>query len=307
MANTGNIIVTERDTNPFSPTYDTTRQRTYTDWIHCIPSGYKWAWTVWDGYGQDGYISCGSGGTTITASEVKYATDAYDEFYDMLRYKSISIGNCVTAIEDNAFESVKHYDVDTLYIPANVLTIGELAFQVCGDEHAQGPKTIEIHSATIGNSAFRYCHKMTTLILGNEVSSIGEFAFYGCDSLTSATIPNSVTTMGQSVFALCSSLTDITFSSNISYIGLNCCGGCTSLRNVTIPDGVGSISAYSFDGCTSLESVTCMATTPPTLHSTSFSNTNSTFTIYVPASSVSAYRTATNWSTYASRIQPISS
>jgi len=44
------------------------------------------------------------------------------------------------------------------------------------------------------------------------------------------------------------------------------------------------------------------ATTPPTLGASAFNNTNDC-PIYVPCSSVSAYKAASNWSTYASRIQ----
>ena len=43
-----------------------------------------------------------------------------------------------------------------------------------------------------------------------------------------------------------------------------------------------------------------MTATPPTLGANAFNNT--TCKIYVPDASVSAYKAATNWSTYASRI-----
>ena len=90
-------------------------------------------------------------------------------------------------------------------------------------------------------------------------------------------------------------------------IGNNAFTGCTRLTSVTIPDSVRSIGSYAFDGCIGLTSVTVNATTPPTLGGTSvFSNTNSC-PIYVPSGSVSAYQTATNWSSYASRIEAIPS
>lgn len=78
----------------------------------------------------------------------------------------------------------------------------------------------------------------------------------------------------------------------------------TMLSSVTIQRNVSYISTKAFYGCTGLTSVTIEATTPPSLGGQVFDYTNNC-PIYVPAASVSAYQTA--WSTYASRIFPISS
>ena len=78
----------------------------------------------------------------------------------------------------------------------------------------------------------------------------------------------------------------------------------TSLTSVTIPSGVTSIGVAAFNGCRGLTSVTVNATTPPTLGKYVFTSTNN-YPIYVPSESVNAYKAATNWSTYASRIQAI--
>jgi len=43
MANTGNITVTEKDINPFSPTYNQERTRTYQDYERCsLGTNPKW-------------------------------------------------------------------------------------------------------------------------------------------------------------------------------------------------------------------------------------------------------------------------
>ena len=116
------------------------------------------------------------------------------------------------------------------------------------------------------------------------VTTISDLAFYQSANLTSVDIPSSVTIIGKQAFYSCSSLT-----------------------SVTIPSSVTSIGAYAFNFCNRLESVTVEATTPPTLGYMAFDFTSANLVIYVPAESVEAYKTASYWSTYASRIQAIPS
>ena len=82
--------------------------------------------------------------------------------------------------------------------------------------------------------------------------------------------------------------------------------GWTSLEEVTckIPDGVTSMS-HAFEGCTSLKEVTFLHTTPQYYDDTLY-GCSSLETIYVPDSAVSAYKTATGWSQFASKIKPLS-
>ena len=86
----------------------------------------------------------------------------------------------------------------------------------------------------------------------------------------------------------------------------NCFRDCPYLTIVTIGTGITSIGDGAFRDDSYLEVLTIKATTPPTLSTVnSLSGTNPNLVIYVPAGSVNAYKTATNWSSYASRIQAI--
>ena len=122
---------------------------------------------------------------------------------------------------------------------------------------------------------------VASIEIGDCVTSIGNNAFINCTSLTSITIPNSVTSIGNNAF-----------------------NSCLSLSSVTIPNSVASIGGDAFWGCNHLTSITVEATTPPTLGSLAFDDTNDC-PIYVPCSAVSAYRSASGWSDYASRIHGI--
>ena len=53
------------------------------------------------------------------------------------------------------------------------------------------------------------CSGLTSVTIGNSVTSIGDLAFSWCSGLTSVTIPNSVTSIGNDAFYECSGLTDI--------------------------------------------------------------------------------------------------
>lgn len=48
---------------------------------------------------------------------------------------------------------------------------------------------------------FGYCSGLTSVTIGNSVTSIGAWAFTGCISLTSITIPRSVTNIGNEAFS----------------------------------------------------------------------------------------------------------
>lgn len=74
------------------------------------------------------------------------------------------------------------------------------------------------------------------------------------------------------------------------------------LKTAVIPDTVTSIGDSAFSSCLNMAAVFCMATTPPALGIGPFYNTNDC-PIYVPSASVSAYQSATGWSSYSSRIQ----
>ena len=144
---------------------------------------------------------------------------------------------------------------------------------------------------------------VTTLNIPDGTTKIGAYVFYGCYSLTNVTIPNSVTTIGNYAFYFCSRLTDVTIGSGVTSIGESAFGY-SGLTNVTIPNSVTTIGGNSFSNCSALTAITILATTPPTLTSSAFYDTNNC-PIYVPAESVDAYKTATNWSKYADRIQAI--
>ena len=206
----------------------------------------------------------------------------------------------ITSIGESAFQYCT--SLTSVTIPSGVTSIGQSAFYNC-----KSLTSIEIPNGvtSIRDYAFQYCTSLTSIEIPNSVTSIGQSAFYYCTSLTSIEIPNGVTSIGQSAFYNCTSLTSIEIPNGVTSIRQSAFQYCTSLTSVEIPNSVTKIETNGFYNCQSLASVTVKATTPPTLGFGVFYNVSSNLVIYVPAESVDAYKAATNWSTYADKIQAI--
>jgi hypothetical protein len=116
----------------------------------------------------------------------------------------------------------------------------------------------------IGDSAFEKYTSLTSVTIGNGITTIGQRAFYYCYSLTSVTIPSSVTSIGASGFEKCSSLTSVTIPNSVTSIGNAAFQSCSSLTSVTIGNGITTIGYWTFWYCTSLTSITFLGLVAPT-------------------------------------------
>ena len=231
-------------------------------------------------------------------------------------YKTVKISDSVTTIESNAFQDLKVFEGGK-----NITTIGDSGFTYCSSLTSIAIPKIE----RIGNRAFYGCDGLTSVQLGDSLISIGDYAFSGCSkaftslelkngvivgdyafarcgTLTSATIDTN--SIGSGVFEECTALNSINIGSSTTIISDNMFSNCYSLRSVTIPDSVTSIGYYAFGYCKDISSITINAVTPPTLREGAFYGIYN-YIIYVPSGSLEAYKSASEWSGYADRIQPI--
>ena len=154
------------------------------------------------------------------------------------------------------------------------------------------------------NNGKVYCNMLQAVQIGNGVTSISIYAFQHCYSLASITIPGSVTIIGSYAFQYCYSLASITIPDSVTGIGGYAFSSCYSLASVTIPDSVTSIGNSAFSSCYGMAEYHLKPTTPPTLSSTdALNNIPSDCIIYVQKGCLEAYQNATNWATYADRMQ----
>lgn len=163
------------------------------------------------------------------------------------------------------------------------------------------------------------------MVDGYPVTSIAESVFE-TSLLTSLSMPWTITEIGQGAFRSCRQLQHVTLSPSITEIPNICFAGCGVLEECVVPEGVTTIGESAFEGCSTLESlilpstittlnarcfaiasnscvITCYAATPPNADQLTFTGYKGK--VAVPAASVDAYKTATGWSTVASKIEAI--
>lgn len=222
----------------------------------------------------------------------------------------------------------------------NLGQIGRTAFSGTGIT-----KIISLGRVTelAGDSIFYACKNLREANLPSSLTKIGNDVFLGCTNLV-LSIPQSVKELGSGALRetnvndlnlplleklgdkVCQAsnikrvvnlgkVTIIPFSafynSSLEYIIIpdsvieisdNAFLEC-KLQHIDLPASLQSIGQYAFQ-TTPLMTVICRATTPPSINTHTFSYPSTFY--YVPDESIEAYKTATNWSSYASRIKPLS-
>lgn len=160
-------------------------------------------------------------------------------------------------------------------ITYTVTGIGSYAFY--NRTSSKALKSVNIpHTVTyIDQSAFNNCDGLTEVAIPISVTSIGNYAFNECDGLTSFTIPDSIKSIGSYAFRYCRNMISVTIGSSVTSIGSN---------------------AFSY---TPLSYITCLAETPPSMSSNyTYFNSYVNTTLYVPKTSIEAYRSATIWNNF---------
>lgn len=218
-----------------------------------------------------------------------------------------------------------------------VTSIGVEAFYDCSFTSVTIPDGVTI----IKYSAFQNCSELTEVTFGNSITTIENTAFYYCLSLKQVTIPKNVTKIGGNVFGFCTALTQVnvdaantvyssengvlfnknkttllrypaakpgttyTVPKSVTCIGENAFGQCTALKELTLSENVSKIESYAFEDFAAITKMTVLATVPPTAETSAFKYFNLDTPVYVPASSLDAYKAANVWKEF-TNLQAIS-
>ena len=232
--------------------------------------------------------SCSIAGGAVPISQWSFELDCFSAFPNM---SSITFGNNVKMMPAYLYSDLNPSIIE---LPSSVTLIPNCAFYGCTNLEKVNDFNQII---SIGRDAFYGCSSLTSIELSNSIEIIDEYSFYKCTNLSRIVIPNSVISIGKKAFWQ-SGLSSIEFGNSIISIGSSSFSGCSNLTEIVIPNSVVSIGTYAFSSCYALNTITCMANNPPVLGEEVFGQ-SPIQVIFVPMSSVEAYKTANGWSQYA--------
>jgi hypothetical protein len=173
--------------------------------------------------------------------------------------------------------------------------LGTVTVSVAGGTNTESEEVAALLSNTmtvLDNSLVttlrtRVCQAATKLITVNlpNVTSLGAYAFYQCSNLETVTLPK-LTTISTQTWYMCPKLEHVD------------CGQ------------LGSITAQTFASCTALKALILRKTSSICTLSNANGVSGSgigkgTGYVYVPSALIETYKTATNWSTFASQFRAI--
>lgn len=184
--------------------------------------------------------------------------------------------------------------VTNLVIPTTITEIKPYTFLGCNSTSITIPNSV----TSIGEGAFADCDAISSITIPNSVVSIGAGAFSGCDALSSITIPNSVSSIDEDTFNGCLALTSVTIPNSVKSIGSYAFAHCYKLKSISIGESVKSIGENVFLNSGQLKTVTCYAQQPPVCEGGLYGAVS--MTLYVPAASIEAYRSADYWKAFGS-------
>lgn len=192
----------------------------------------------------------------------------------------------------------------SITLPVSVTSIGERAFENCSN--LVGDLVIPDNVVTIGTEAFSKCTNLSSVTIGKKVRTVGDYAFLSCLNLKSVNISDlsawctikfgnsEANPLAGKLYLNGVLVTDLLIPNDVTCIENYVFRSC-SLKSLKISENVTSIGEGAFWGCSGLTFITCEALNPPTLGSSVFYEVNKSIPLYVPAESITAYKTADQW------------
>ena len=243
-------------------------------------------------------------------------------FYICPNLKTVLGLENVRQIGYRAFYQCTSLIIDDLYLP-KAETLSEACLQGVRYRKISSLGKIKVVPVGLAN----YCEELEEVVLPETVIEIKGGAFRDCLNLTKINIPQSVEIIGGYAFHKVPIESDIylpnlkklesfdAFNSTlikslnlpkVEYIASNTFRNCLDLKTVDLGSYLTELYGGAFANCRFLESVIIRSITPPSGVSTDTFYATNNCPIYVPDASVEAYKTASGWNNYATRIKPLS-
>ena len=207
--------------------------------------------------GLRAFLSCSSlTSVTIPNSVTSIANSAFSGCSSLT---SVKIGNGVTSIGDYAFSEC--YNLTSITIGNSVTNIGSSVFKKCNNITSVIWNAINCNSYNFGS-------QVTSFTFGDEVEVVPASICSGMSNLTSVTIGNSVTSIGEEAFYGCnqvrsvewkaknsngwyfgSQVENFVFGDSVEIIPDDLCKNMSKLSELKIPNCVVSIGNNAFKDC----------------------------------------------------------
>ena len=245
-----------------------------------------------------------------------------DSAFRRTSLQQVDLPETIQYIGRNAFSDCKQLQNIDLH---NVKEIDNYAFDGCNAlVNIDIPKSI----TRIGDSAFYNATGLKTFEITSTIKEVGDNAFLNCSTLSKIIVNAKPEILGSGAFSALTGLTELYWNTEPwgDYTGqFLWYGGETSGIKLTVGDNVSAFSTRSFGYAgtsymnitnaifgssiteisgtwlyqKNLAQITLKSTIPPTLQNADFRDALQT--IYIPAGTLEAYSTATNWSKYADK------
>lgn len=208
-------------------------------------------------------------------------------FSDCSQLLSIELPEGLTMIGESAFENCS--GLRGIDLPTGITVLLSRVFKHCKSlVEVSFPEAL----TGIGKEAFEGC-ALQSIDLPQGLNTLGERAFKNCKGLTSVVVPDACTMLGKEAFRDCSSVTSIDLGNGVTSIGDHALRE-TAITVLVLPESVKELGKKVAEKCKSLMRIECHAILPPKLDKES----NNKVELYVPATSVNAYRSAKNWKNF---------
>ena len=157
----------------------------------------------------------------------------------------VKISDSITSLDAGAFKTL--INIKSIYIGANITTIGESCFEGC-----TSLQKVELNNSQITSlpsKLFYQCTSLSEITPPVGLKSISDEVFYACSSLTSFEIPESVTKIGRFAFGG-SGITNIYIHKNIISINSNPFTLCRKIERITVSED--NVKYDSRDNCNAI-------------------------------------------------------
>ena len=257
---------------------------------------YKMTWA-----GADIAVEFSDAIASVEFNAYQVSTGSTLEIFDTISGVETSVLRTTTGTHTFTSGSTKRYMIRRITSSSSfTLPVGSVWAYCCCITRLMG------YDTSAGNNpylkyVFFYENTLTAL-----------YSFWKSGILGTLNIPSGITSLTYWNFAF-TPITKVVTSNNLTTLnGGNYSGAfylCTSLQVADLGEGLTSIGTDTFNGCTSLASIICRAYNPPTLATNAFRGIPSASPLitkfYVPNDRVNAYKAATGWIAFASRIYSI--